>query len=104
MAWTGATVIGKNHLGEAMDYSDYLRLRRVPSRVGGYAYAVPATGVVEFRLTYGSDEELHKIAPHAHRLTRNHRANVHRVKIRIVDEETLDEAIRLARLAYDATF
>jgi hypothetical protein len=53
------------------------------------------------RLTFDSEEELHAIAPNAGRTFTGHRA--YRVLIRIADDETLKQALTLARMAYDRT-
>lgn len=87
--------------GAPLDYTRYLRLRRTGSQLGGFAYVYATDGHVNFRLAYDSEEELHTIAPNAWQPTTGHRA--YRVSIRISDQSTLDQALRLARAAYERT-
>lgn len=87
--------------GAPLDYTRYLRLRRTGSQLGGFAYVYAADGHVNFRLAFESEEELRSIAPDAWQPTTGHRA--YRVSIRISDESTLDQALRLARVAYERT-
>ncbi len=105
VSWTGVRLHGKKNRGMAeddpRDYTDYLRLRRQGSNFGGFAYVYPDIGVVLLRLRYDTDEELHDIAPDAWRLSSGHRQ--YRVKITILDQVTLEQALQLARIAYDAT-
>lgn len=87
--------------GAPLDYTRYLRLRRTGSSLGGFAYVYAADGHVNFRLAFESEEELRSIAPNAWRPTTGHRA--YRVSIRISDQNTLDQALQLARAAYERT-
>jgi hypothetical protein len=103
--WPNAKVFGvkpKSHLpGTPLDYHRYLRLRKWGSSFGGFAYVYAVDGTVNLRLAYDTDEELNAIAPNACRLHAGHRE--YRVNIKITDEETLKQAIELARRAYDLT-
>ncbi|MDN5795460.1 MAG: hypothetical protein L0H79_06870 [Intrasporangium sp.] len=87
--------------GAPLDFGRYLRLRRQGSRLGGFAYVYASDGICNFRLSYATDEELAAIAQDAWRRHSGHRQ--YRVNVQIVDRGTLDQAIKLARLAYDAT-
>jgi len=87
--------------GAPLDYTRYLRLRRTGSQLGAFAYVYAADGHVNFRLAFESEEELRSIAPNAWQPTTGHRA--YRVSIRISDQSTLDQALQLARTAYERT-
>jgi hypothetical protein len=87
--------------GDPLDYTRYLRARKQGSHFGGFTYAAPIDGKADIRLVFGSDEELAAIAPAAERKHGGHRE--YRVMIKIVDQDTLDQAIKLARMAYDRT-
>lgn len=102
--WPNVRVHGKKRRGarasDPLDFTDYLRLRRTGSPVGGFAYVWPDSGVVLFRLP-ALDERSRDIAPAAVETSAGHRQ--YRVKITIADGDTLAQAIELARLAYEAT-
>ena len=104
-SWPNAAVHGikpkGSPAGTPLDYHRYLRIRRTGSQVGGFAYVWAVDGRVNPRLAFDSDDELHAIAPDAWRTHTGHRA--YRVSIRIIDQSTLDQAIKLARTAYDQT-
>ncbi|MGW2872177.1 hypothetical protein [Kitasatospora sp. NPDC001225] len=105
-SWPNAALHGvkrKTHQeGEPLDYSDYLRLRRQGSQLGGFAYVYADTGVVNLRLNYDSDAAtLHGIAPDAYLVPKGHRA--YRVSVQITDEDTLRQALELAEMAYKLT-
>lgn len=104
-SWSNVIVPGIKIKGSApgtpLDYSRYLRVRRSGSQLGAFAYVWPADGTINLRLSYETDDELAAIAPDAHRTFTGHRA--YRVTVRIVDQATLDQALELARLAYDRT-
>ncbi|MFJ4189461.1 hypothetical protein [Kitasatospora sp. NPDC089509] len=105
-SWPNATLHGvkrKTHQeGEPLDYSDYLRLRRQGSQLGGFAYVYADTGVVNLRLNYDSDAGiLHSFAPDAYIVPKGHRA--YRVSVQITDESTLRQALELAEMAYKLT-
>ncbi|WP_316743811.1 hypothetical protein [Streptomyces sp. MK7] len=85
--------------GEPLDYSGYLRLRRKGSQYGGFAYAFASTGLVNFRLR--RSDQIEKLAPQAYFLTAGNPE--YRVSILVRDEDTLEQALALAELAYDAT-
>lgn len=87
--------------GTPLDYSRYLRVRKSGSKLGAFAYVWPADGIVNLRLSYETDDELAAIAADAHRTFTGHRA--YRVTISIVDQSTLNQAVKLARVAYDRT-
>lgn len=87
--------------GAPIDFTRYLRIRRHGSRFGGFVYTYPIDGHVNFRLTFETDEELHDVAPDAWRSTKGH--HQYRASIRIVDDSTLDQALQLARRAYEGT-
>ncbi|KQU68304.1 hypothetical protein [Phycicoccus sp. Root101] len=103
--WQNVKTLGiksKGHLlGTPLDYSRYLRLRKTGSQFGGFAYVYAQDGLINLRLAFTSDEELAAIAPDAWRLAVGHRE--YRVNIRITNESTLGQALRLARQAYDLT-
>lgn len=61
----------------------------------------PVDGNVNLRLTVESDEELRRVAPTAWPPTTGHRE--YRVSIRVTDQDTLDQALQLARSAYELT-
>lgn len=87
--------------GAPLDYTRYLRLRRAGSQLGGFAYVYAADGRVNFRLAFESTDELQSTAPDAWQPTTGHRA--YRVSIRISNQSTLDQALKLAREAYART-
>ncbi|MER5733743.1 hypothetical protein ABT084_36340 [Streptomyces sp. NPDC002138] len=86
----------------ALDYGDYLRVRRQGSPKGAFAYVYAHNGVINLRLPYNTDDELlGRLAPAAYRLEGgNHE---YRISVQIVDEATRDQAIQLAKVAYDRT-
>ncbi|MEV6840572.1 hypothetical protein AB0N17_39880 [Streptomyces sp. NPDC051133] len=102
-SWENVGVHGiKRHTwqeGEPLDYSGYLRLRRKGSQYGGFVYAFPSTGVINFRLRHS--DEIDKLAPDANPVITGHRQ--YRVNIQIRDEATLQQALVLAEGAYEAT-
>lgn len=104
-SWNSVKVIGikprRSPAGAPLDYTRYLRVRRVGSQLGAFVYVTPSTGLVEPRLSFLTDDELHKIAPEARRHDKGHRE--YRVVIEIVDQNTLEQALKLARLAYERT-
>ncbi|MCU1601369.1 MAG: hypothetical protein JWO22_2078 [Frankiales bacterium] len=87
--------------GSPLDSSRYLRLRKQGSQLGGFAYVFAADGLVNVRLRFDSDEELKTVASRAGRIHKGHPE--YRVNIRITDEDSLIQAIDLARRAYDLT-
>lgn len=104
-SWNSVKVIGikprRSPAGAPLDYTRYLRVRRVGSQLGAFVYVTPSSGLVEPRLSFPTDDELHDIAPGARRHDKGHRE--YRVVIEIVDQSTLEQALKLARLAYDRT-
>lgn len=104
-SWTSVKVIGiklrRSPEGTPLDYTRYLRVRKVGSQLGAFAYVTPSSGLIEPRLNFATDDELHAIARGARRHDKGHRE--YRVVIEIVDRDTLEQALRLARLAYDRT-
>ncbi|WP_367323599.1 hypothetical protein [Streptomyces sp. HUAS ZL42] len=86
-------------VGEPLDYSGYLRLRRKGSQYGGFAYAFASTGLINFRLRHS--DAIEKLAPQAYPLTAGNPN--YRVSILVRNDETLKQALALAKLAYDAT-
>lgn len=104
-SWPSVKVIGikprRSPAGAPLDYTRYLRVRKVGSQLGAFVYVTPSSGLVEPRLSFGTDEELHTIAPGARRHDKGHRE--YRVVIEIVDRSTFEQALKLARLAYDRT-
>lgn len=103
-AWRDVRVHGKKrrgaHATDSHDFTDYLRIRRTGSPVGGFAYIWPDSGVVLLRLPR-LDDQSRDIAPDAVETTAGHLK--YRVKITIVDDNTRAQAIALALLAYEAT-
>ncbi|MCC9309283.1 hypothetical protein LN042_19700 [Kitasatospora sp. RB6PN24] len=104
--WENAAVFGVKRksaqAGDPLDYSDYLRLRKVGSHLGGFAYVYADTGRVNLRLNYdNSPAALQALAPAAFVVHTGHRA--YRVSIDIADEDTLQQAVQLAKIAYDLT-
>lgn len=104
-SWASVKVIGiklrRSPAGAPLDYTRYLRVRKVGSQLGAFAYVTPSNGLIEPRLNFGTDNELHAIAPEARRHDKGHLE--YRVVIDIVDRKTLEQALKLARLAYDRT-
>lgn len=104
-SWDSAKVVGikprRSPAGAPLDYSRYLRLRKEGSQLGAFAYVNPSSCLIEPRLHYASDAELHKVAPRAERHTKGHPE--YRVNIWITDEKSLEQAVKLSRLAYDRT-
>ncbi|MFC8515653.1 hypothetical protein [Streptomyces sp. NPDC057257] len=102
-AWDNVGVHGIKRkawqVGEPLDYSSYLRLRREGSQYGGFAYAFASTGLINFRLRHS--DEIEKLAPQAYSLTTGNLN--YRVNILVRNDETLKQALSLAKLAYDAT-
>lgn len=87
--------------GDPLDYSDYLRLRRQGSQMGGFAYVYAEHGVVNLRLNCTRDELDAMGAPLARTRDTGHHA--YRVSVDLTDEASLEQALRLARTAYDQT-
>ena len=104
-SWPSVKVVGikirRSPAGAPLDYTRYLRVRKEGSQLGAFAYVTPSLGLIEPRLHYDTDAELSAIAPLARRHSKGH--SEYRVVISIVDQETLEQAIALARLAYDRT-
>jgi hypothetical protein len=84
---------------DPLDYSDYLRLRKQGSSVGGFAYTWPESGRITFRLKL-TDDELSAVATSARTVQAGHRE--YRVVIDL-RHDNLDEALALARRAYELT-
>ncbi|MFD8984050.1 hypothetical protein [Streptomyces sp. NPDC059564] len=104
-AWPDVKVHGikrQRAEGSALDYGEYLRVRRQGSPKGAFAYVYAHNGVINLRLPYDTDDELlGTLAPTAYRLEGgNHE---YRISVRIVDEETRAQAIQLAKVAYERT-
>ncbi|MFW3477140.1 hypothetical protein ACN24M_39390 [Streptomyces microflavus] len=87
--------------GAPLDYSGYLRLRRQGSQFGGFAYVYAERSSINLRLHH-TREQLDAIgATQARTLVTGPRA--YRVSIDLTDEASLNQALHLATLAYDAT-
>ncbi|MFB7459205.1 hypothetical protein [Streptomyces sp. NPDC056188] len=87
--------------GTLLDYSRYLRLRKQGSPFGGFAYVYPESSTINLRLNY-TDEQLSDLnISTARTLATGHRE--YRVSVDLKDNRSLDEALRLAELAYNAT-
>lgn len=105
-AWPDVKVHGvKRHRAGAdsgLDYGDYLRVRRQGSPKGAFAYVYAHNGVVNLRLPYDTDDELlARLAPAAYRLEGGNAQ--YRISVQIVDEETREQAVQLAKVAYERT-
>ncbi len=104
-SWTSVKVIGikprRSPAGTSLDHTRYLRVRKIGSQLGAFAYVTPSSGLIEPRLNFTTDDELRAIAPSARRHDNGNRA--YRVVIEIVDRSTLEQALKLAQLAYDRT-
>lgn len=103
--WEGVAVHGVkpkgSKAGAPLDYSRYLRLRKQGSRYGGFAYVRPDRSSVNFRLSY-SLGELKKLGTVSARvLTTGH--NRYRVSVDLSDKGSLEDALRLAEIAYKET-
>jgi hypothetical protein len=87
--------------GEPLDYGSYLRLRRQGSQFGGFAYVYAQYSSVNLRLNLGK-EALQELRTSAARiLTTGHPA--YRVSVDLTDDKGLEDALKLAKLAYNAT-
>lgn len=87
--------------GDPLDYSRYLRLRKQGSQLGGFAYVYAEYSTINLRLSLDA-AALRELGVTAARvLTTGHRA--YRVSVDLTGETSLDDALRLAELAYDAT-
>ncbi|MFJ3876770.1 hypothetical protein ACIPW5_04855 [Streptomyces sp. NPDC090077] len=105
-AWPDVRVHGvKRHRAGSdapLDYGDYLRVRRQGSPKGAFAYVYAHNGVVNLRLPYDTDDELlGALAPAAYRLEGGN--SQYRISVQIVDEKTRDQAVRLAKVAFERT-
>lgn len=104
-SWPNVRVHGikpKGHVaGTPLDYTRYLRVRKQGSQFGGFAYAYPVNGYIHLRLKFDSDAELKAVAPDATLTPQGHKQ--YGVEITIRDESTLQQALELARMAYDRT-
>ncbi|MFD3566015.1 hypothetical protein [Streptomyces sp. NPDC058667] len=87
--------------GAPLDYSRYLRLRKQGSQKGGFAYVYPERNSINLRLNHTARqlEELGTTA--ARTLTTGYPE--YRVSVDLTDERSLNDALRLAELAYNAT-
>ncbi|MFJ9460916.1 hypothetical protein ACIRST_38335 [Kitasatospora sp. NPDC101447] len=104
-SWENAEVFGIRRRNaepqDQLDYSAYLRLRKVGSQYGGFAYVWAETGRINLRLNYDKEPALRNLAPDAFAVHTGHRE--YRVSIDITDEDTLRQALVLALAAYDRT-
>lgn len=104
-SWENAQVFGIRRRNadpqDKLDYSAYLRLRKVGSQYGGFAYVWAETGRINLRLNYDKEPELRDLAPDAFPVHTGHRE--YRVSIDITDDDTLRQALVLALAAYDRT-
>jgi hypothetical protein len=103
--WNNVGVYGikrKNALPDTpLDYSRYLRLRRQGSQYGGFAYIYAEYSTINLRLSY-SQQQLDELGiKSARTLTTGHRE--YRVSVDLTDETSLTDALKLAKLAYEAT-
>ncbi|WP_328786108.1 hypothetical protein OHT68_49135 (plasmid) [Streptomyces canus] len=87
--------------GAPLDYSRYLRLRKQGSPFGGFAYVYPEFSKINLRLNYTNEQLSDLNITTARTLTTGHRE--YRVSVDLKGDESLAEALRLAKLAYDAT-
>ncbi|MCX5380308.1 hypothetical protein [Streptomyces sp. NBC_00091] len=77
-------------------------MRGQGSPKGAFAYVYAHNGVVNLRLPCDTDDEpLGGLAPAAYRLEGGNEQ--YRISVRIVDEETRDQVIQLAKVAYERT-
>ncbi|MFE2746229.1 hypothetical protein ACFXKX_18100 [Streptomyces scopuliridis] len=88
-------------LGDPLDYSRYLRLRKQGSQLGGFAYVYAQYSTINLRLSYGQKQLDELGIARARILTTGHRE--YRISVDLTDELSLREALRLAELAYNAT-
>ncbi|WP_030759277.1 MULTISPECIES: hypothetical protein [unclassified Streptomyces] len=86
---------------EVLDYSRYLRLRKQGSQFGGFAYVYAERSSINLRLSMTQGELAGAGIGSARVLTTGHRE--YRVSVDLKDRAGLDDALRLARMAYDAT-
>ncbi|MEU8927332.1 hypothetical protein AB0D10_41510 [Kitasatospora sp. NPDC048545] len=104
-SWENVEVFGvkRRHANpnDPLDYSAYLRLRKVGSPFGGFAYVWAETGRINLRLNYDMEPTLRNLAPDAFAVHTGHRE--YRVSIDITDKDPLRQALVLARKAYDRT-
>ena len=74
--WPSVKVFGikprRSPAGAPHDYTRYLRVRKVGSQLGAFAYVTPSIGLIEPRLNFATDDELHAIASAAHRHDKSH--------------------------------
>ncbi|MFE4869539.1 hypothetical protein [Streptomyces sp. NPDC056682] len=88
--------------GAPLDYTEYLRVRRVGSPKGAFAYVYAFNGVINLRLPYDTEEALlNRVAPDAYKLDGG--STEYRISVQIVDKRTLKQALQLAKVAYDRT-
>lgn len=104
-SWENVGVYGikrKNAPADApLDYTRYLRLRRQGSQFGGFAYAYAEHSTINLRLNH-SKQQLDDLGiGTARTLTTGHRE--YRVSVDLKDEASLSDALKLAKIAYDAT-
>ncbi|MFF8279689.1 hypothetical protein ACF05T_26860 [Streptomyces lateritius] len=97
-AWPDVKVYGikrqRAELESALNYGEYLRMSRHGSPKGDFAYVYAHNGVINLRLPQDTDDELlDRFALAAYRLEGGNRE--YRISVRIVDDETRDQAIRL---------
>ncbi|MCB8908449.1 MULTISPECIES: hypothetical protein [unclassified Streptomyces] len=86
---------------EPLDYSHYLRLRKQGSQLGGFAYVYAERSSINLRLSYTEQELQDMGVTSARILTTGNRE--YRVSVDLRDQASLDAALHLARIAYDAT-
>ncbi|GAO12818.1 hypothetical protein TPA0598_13_00020 [Streptomyces lydicamycinicus] len=88
-------------VGEPLDYNQYLRLRKQGSLLGGFAYIYAERSSINLRLSH-TEQELQAMGVGSARVLTTG-PHEYRVSVDLTDQASLDDALRLARIAYDAT-
>lgn len=94
-SWGDVSVV-PNWRANAPGRVSYLRVHRHPRTRGAFVYVFPARLRLNFRLDAADAEGAAHAAPREVK-----RDNAYQVSIRLTDQSTLDEALLLARRAYE---
>ncbi|MEV8457569.1 hypothetical protein AB0467_33615 [Streptomyces sp. NPDC052095] len=87
--------------GAPLDYSRYLRMRKQGSQKGGFAYVYPERSSINLRLNHTAQQLEELSITTARTLATGYPE--YRVSVDLSEEQSLNDALQLAELAYSAT-